>query len=368
MSRFLEELAEYKSIPKEDYVIYRYLTLEKFVHAISTNSLNFSSVLTFEDELEGIGSEKFLDFNYWLAYAKENFSKNGGKEEPYSDEEYNNLAEQMLMNANYMYNRRGHYHMSCWQIGDCENEGMWKLYAKNGICIKTTVSQLCEELKISSVDGKIYPCEVIYTDSKEINTVNFFNPLIFKRKEFEHEKELRFIKSGSGNFSFESIEWNKIINEIIYSPYMSSLTKNVFDTIIDTYSPNLKSAVKTSNLTPKKINVSSDIFELFDLGNKPENSKWVLFKDINDAQHLCSFIDSHLKFPWIGRRVGMLTINKNSFFTERWANIKKAVYKKDMKEYYYVTVTDNILKIPGISDLVEKIICNYTDLEKHKSV
>src|SRR6056300_1352601 len=73
---------------------------------------------------------------------------------------------------------------------------MWKLYltGKEGVAIQSTFKRLKDSFKVNKVD-KIYIGFVKYIDYEKdsIPERNIFNPFLYKRKSFEHEKELRAI-------------------------------------------------------------------------------------------------------------------------------------------------------------------------------
>ena len=133
--------------------------------------------------------------------------------------------------------------INCWHESDYESDGMWKLYAKDdsGIAIKTnfgsfkksfTTSQDIFIGRISYIDYK--------TDSFPHN--NLLSAFLCKRKNFEHEHEVRAIvqiprpdnrnhgQEGVIDFSqdicdvgnYYKVDLSRLIQEVIVSPYASN--------------------------------------------------------------------------------------------------------------------------------------------------
>jgi hypothetical protein len=82
--------------------------------------------------------------------------------------------------------------LNCWHIGDYESAAMWKLYAKSdeAIAVQSTYSSLCRV-----VPERVHVGIVRYIDYDldEVPSGNSMWPFLFKRKSFEHERELRAV-------------------------------------------------------------------------------------------------------------------------------------------------------------------------------
>jgi hypothetical protein len=82
--------------------------------------------------------------------------------------------------------------VNCWHMNDYESAAMWKLYLKSneGIAVQSTY----ENLRDSLIDGEqIFLGLVKYIDyeTELIETGNVLSPFVYKRKSFEHEREVR---------------------------------------------------------------------------------------------------------------------------------------------------------------------------------
>jgi hypothetical protein len=80
--------------------------------------------------------------------------------------------------------------VSCWHMNEVESTAMWRLYAEQGIALRTTVSKL-----LRLTPDNAFVVEVRYANySKEaIPDHTPIAPFVFKRKSFAHENEVRAI-------------------------------------------------------------------------------------------------------------------------------------------------------------------------------
>ena len=117
----------------DDIVIWRYMSLEKFLSLIENKELYFCRVDLFEDKHEA--TLPIID--------KNNFY--------YSEE-----------NKNYWENERKRHFVNCWIESPHELSLMWTAYAKDGLAIKTTAGNLKKSLNDS--EENIYLSRVKYID------------------------------------------------------------------------------------------------------------------------------------------------------------------------------------------------------------
>ena len=86
---------------------------------------------------------------------------------------------------------RSNLYISCWYEEDHESDAMWKLYAgKAGISVKTTYGRLMDNLRDQD---HLWAGRIKYIDYslEPMPTSNAIAPFFHKRKEFEHEREVR---------------------------------------------------------------------------------------------------------------------------------------------------------------------------------
>jgi hypothetical protein len=86
----------------------------------------------------------------------------------------------------------GSFYCSCWHMNEHESAAMWRLYCQSNeaICIQSTF-----ELLEAALPDWVNVGVVRYIDY-ELDTIeegNLFNPVMTKRKSFEHEREVRAI-------------------------------------------------------------------------------------------------------------------------------------------------------------------------------
>lgn len=85
--------------------------------------------------------------------------------------------------------------ISCWHMNIGESAAMWDLYGRDGsaIALKTSYNKLRDALP-----SHVYLGMVRYIDFEEdfFNLDNAMNPVMHKRRSFEHEKEVRAVISN----------------------------------------------------------------------------------------------------------------------------------------------------------------------------
>jgi hypothetical protein len=146
--------------PPDAFTIWRYMSFTKFAWLIANESLYFSRLDQHDDEWEGLVSSMPQDIQH-RKYVR--FTK----------------------------------YINCWHISDDESDAMWKLYGppRETVAIKTTVGGLKGSL---SSGVPVYMGEVSYEEGN-IPEGNLYWPVVFKRKPFRHERELRLCVSSPRN-------------------------------------------------------------------------------------------------------------------------------------------------------------------------
>ena len=89
------------------------------------------------------------------------------------------------------------YLVNCWHMSDVESAAMWRLYAtaRNSVALLTRFHLLTYVLPETVYVGKLRYID--YTKDR-IPEGNVFYPIMYKRKSFEHERELRVVKMDDG--------------------------------------------------------------------------------------------------------------------------------------------------------------------------
>jgi len=159
----------------------------------------------------------------------------------------------------------------CW-TSRRESDAMWRIYSpdKNGVRVRTTVRKLIEGLRQVEyvyADISCFIGKVKYLPQKKFADLNInvldtsgrgiADTLLYKRMEFNHEKEIRLIYSrpnsqhtNSRIFSYDFFPEN-IINEITFDPRIDKRMSDVYKHSLTTvYSFPEKSINKSKLYTP----------------------------------------------------------------------------------------------------------------------
>ncbi|MDY0384039.1 hypothetical protein [Trichlorobacter sp.] len=199
-------------LPPETTIIWRYMSFGQFSWLIAHENLYFSRLDQHEDGWEG--------------FMPRNWDKGKSR-----------------------YIRFTKY-INCWHMNDSESDAMWKCYGSpygETVAVKTSVNRLIKSLERSSVP--VYIGSVDYSESDTLET-NLYTPVLFKRKAFQHEQELRlcissdscdnpldfspviqqadalgcqitemeFLKAAGEKGACVSVELNQFVDEIVLCP------------------------------------------------------------------------------------------------------------------------------------------------------
>jgi hypothetical protein len=178
-----------ETLPEDlDARIWRYVDFTKFVHMLDRKSLFFCRPDCLDDRFEGT----------WGSASRKNIEEELRESIRKGGNVVGGLEHQLQghrRNAAYM---RQVVAVNCWHLNPYESAAMWKLYiyADQGIAIRSSVSKLIK----SFPDDKnilIHVGMVKYIDfeTDSIPSGNYLSPFLYKRKSFEHERELRAIAS-----------------------------------------------------------------------------------------------------------------------------------------------------------------------------
>lgn len=158
--------------------------------------------------------------------------------------------------------------ISCWHVNNHESAGMWNLYAKSeeAVCIQSTYQRLRLCLPEKSKIGLVRYVDYL---SEWIPESNALAPFMYKRKSFEHEKELRAVINLSGisesELGLSEIKGIPPISGIWIPTDMNELIEKVY---VAPYAPDwfgelIRSVVKTYRLDKPVIKSSLDDEPIF---------------------------------------------------------------------------------------------------------
>ena len=164
--------------PNSAAVLWRYMDLTKFMSVLETGSLYFARSDSLGDPFEG-SLTRMNEVLQPLMYQ-------------------DTIPEHILRGlSQYRQDLRFQTFVNCWHESDNESAAMWKIYSReyDGIAVKTTFEALCESF---TDERTVHIGKINYIDysSEPIPEGNLFSPFLYKRKMFEHEKEVRALVSS----------------------------------------------------------------------------------------------------------------------------------------------------------------------------
>lgn len=165
--------------PPDDTVIWRYMSIEKYISLLHTASLFMCRLDKFEDPWEGVYPSGYEHLTHGVPDSLEA--------------------------------KRGFIFVNCWHANQYESAAMWDLYASRqaGVAIKTTVGGLKKSIRCNA---DIFISAVRYEDySVHVPDLggNAMFPALLKRKSFAHEHEIRLITINHENSTWYSTDSEK---------------------------------------------------------------------------------------------------------------------------------------------------------------
>jgi hypothetical protein len=211
--------------PPDDAVLWRYMDFAKFVSILAKKSLFFTRADKLGDLFEG----------YWPLLDSYSSIASG----------YKAVIPLALIN--------------CWHESPHESEAMWRLYSRetDGIAIKTNFGSLRQSFTTSQF---IRLGRINYIDYKTrfSGSGTMERPFFFKRKSFEHEREVRAVildldDENIQNFSprydvgnYYEVDISILIHEVVVAPYAQDWFLELVQSVADRYK--LKAPVVKSRL------------------------------------------------------------------------------------------------------------------------
>lgn len=224
-------------IPTNDTILWRFMDFTKFISLLSTKTLFFTRADRFEDPFEGAKGIKknkhkwnkhYLDF-FQQAYNNPPEGVDFNKSDLEIQQEAKRLLQQLDKGGKLKLKKT---FISCWHDNPVESEAMWKLYTKNmseGIAIQTTYGKLYRALKRNP---SISIGKVNYIDySKKFVGIN--ESFWFKRKSFEHEREVRAIYNSYTMDNDFGIPMEVNIKTLIQKLYVSPTSQDWFVNVLE---------------------------------------------------------------------------------------------------------------------------------------
>lgn len=181
--------------------IWRYMDFTKFVSMLDRNALFFIRSDKLSDPFEGSFTKLNLEqrtFN--ITDDQVQFIRK------YDPEYSKRKGHNIISSANKKFKQL--IYLNSWHISEHESAAMWKSYLKSdeGIAIQSTLGRLNKSLKETKETIFVGKIKYIDYEKESIPEGNQYYPFLYKRKSFEHEKELRlFLKTPSHVISGDEI-------------------------------------------------------------------------------------------------------------------------------------------------------------------
>ena len=243
-----------KPIPTDK--LWRYMDLGKFIHLISSRKLYFASADSFEDPFEGakgiVERKEKWDTYYLDQFRQAIRTIPGATPEKLTPEHIEKNAQRLLTDLNLSGEwQREHTFINCWHNNEFESEAMWKLYSintQNAVAIQTTAAHLYEAL---DRNPDVTIGKVKYVDYNE-RFIPINGAYWYKRKSFEHEREVRAVTTKHDELSKGlaiPIEIDTLIDCVYISPYAPKWFEEVVLSVIEKYG--LSVPVRYSEMTKR---------------------------------------------------------------------------------------------------------------------
>ena len=227
--------------------IWRYCDLPKLVSMLDKSALHLSLAAVLEDQYEGGLSTILLPRQGVIE---------GSPVDPRSNPDLRDYLIEHHERARYTT------FINSWHMNEYESAAMWRLYsaADQGIAIRSTFSRLTQsmsridDLRPDKVEG-VYAGTVTYIDysTEGFRPESQFTPYLFKRKSFEHEREVRLICRIPENLDWSpypipqrpdkvnrwgvlvTVDLDLLIDEIYISPLSPKFLKDAVQAVCDRF-------------------------------------------------------------------------------------------------------------------------------------
>ena len=234
----------------EKYV-YRYLTIEKLVDFLSTNSIYLARLDTFEDNFENIEPFDINELEF-LTLSKPN-DANPEITDSMWNERINESKLKLKKIKDYLLDKQKKRFVSCWILNDVESFSMWDIYGKAGFVIRFE-REYFQNIVKDSINLQTKPTDkidllvagkVIYQNFENMLENEATSLMRFsafrKHLSFKHESEYRIVgfineNENETGFRFKLPNLDSLNFDIYANPRLSSFQFNQYKNIIEKYS------------------------------------------------------------------------------------------------------------------------------------
>jgi hypothetical protein len=195
------------SPPVSDVRIWRYVTLAKLLVLLERRELFFAPLGTLEDPLEG----------YFSAATVEELRRVPDQHPEHERARWRGIIDHNLA---VLRQAREYVMVNCWHMNQHESAAMWHVYAAGGegIAIQSTFERLKNAFAGTSQEVFIGQVRYIDFDTGKMGTVNVFEPVLCKRKSFEHEREIRAAFVLAEGTPYVPVELEVLIERLYVAP------------------------------------------------------------------------------------------------------------------------------------------------------
>jgi hypothetical protein len=189
--------------------IWRYMDFTKFVAMLEDKALFFANISSLTDSFEGFLTKPTV--NQFLSVP-----------EDVGHEEAARRRKVGEYNLGVMKRCRNLLYVSAWHMNEHESAAMWKLYLKSdeGVAIQSTVANMIDSF--NNTQEKVHIGQIEYVDYENvvIDWKNILSAAMYKRKSYEHEKELRAIIMSGESVSGKLVatDVNVLIDRVHVAP------------------------------------------------------------------------------------------------------------------------------------------------------
>lgn len=216
--------------PKENYKVYKYFDIIKFISLLQRKSLFFCRLDKFEDKFEGSSPKLNIEYRkkYYEQIHNELLSINSKIEV--------SLEKDLKVRQGFEEEFKKLNCVCCWNKSKSESYALWKIYSEmnKGIMVTSQIDKLINSLKNNLTDD-IQISEIKYIDfeTEMIPDGNLNYQIIHKHKAYSYEDELRLIykipevkridfdweKEDNNSGINIKLDLNILIDDIVLSPY-----------------------------------------------------------------------------------------------------------------------------------------------------
>jgi hypothetical protein len=207
--------------PPEDAVLWRFMPVSKFLSLLHARALYFGKASQMDDTYE---FPPHPQFETWLVAMAERATKDDKIRIPdipkWVKGEMKKFREEMFI--------------SCWHMNEHESASMWKDYSRNedGVAVCSTLAKMRKAFSGTGGGRRVFVSKVNYIDFRTTSfrsrgkANNMVTPILYKRKSFESEQEVRLFWFDPDNLCHR-VDYSAVLG-VSFPVNLSDLISRVF--------------------------------------------------------------------------------------------------------------------------------------------